>query len=320
MTPRSIRRAAERKARKLARKAEKQFFMQAATAVPEPEMPFPAIEPDLERPALPAEPPSDEAAPFSEPKVQPDEAAPFSEPKIQLDEAARFSEPQTQRTPSSPARLAANRANAQLSTGPRSAAGKEVSKLNAVKTGLTGRTVLLPTDDVAAYEHHVREFMKELKPVGIREQCLAQSIADNMWRVLRIPALESAIFSRGYTEFAGQFENEDPGNRPALIECHAFLTYQKQIRNLQLQEARLQRQRAKDMAELRQLQQERIQKEKQQMEAAAELYLAARKDNQPFDPAAFGFVFSTAEIESHLKRARAAHLAREQRKALVQAA
>ncbi|HEX7360320.1 MAG TPA: hypothetical protein VF283_07495 [Bryobacteraceae bacterium] len=48
MTTRSIRCAAERKARKLARKAEKQSVMQAATAIPEPEMPFPAIEPDLE--------------------------------------------------------------------------------------------------------------------------------------------------------------------------------------------------------------------------------------------------------------------------------
>ncbi|MGH9608238.1 MAG: hypothetical protein ACRD34_01055 [Bryobacteraceae bacterium] len=262
--------------------------MQAATAAPEPQMPIPETEPDLELLAPAAEPPL------------PDE-------------------PTIPKTPS-PAQLAANRANAQLSTGPRSPAGKAVSRLNAVKSGLTGRSVLLPTDDVAAYEHHVREFMKELNPVGIREQCLAQSIADNMWRVLRIPSLESAIFARGYIEFAGLFENEDPERRPALIECHILLTYEKQIRNLYIQEARLQRQRAKDMAELRQLQQERIQKEKQQMEAAAELYLAARKDNQPFDPAAFGFVFSTAAIENHLRRVRAAHLAREQRKLHAQAA
>ncbi len=307
MTARSIRRAAERKARKLARKAEKQSFMQAATAVPEPEMPLPEAEPDLELLVPAPQPPRpDEAAILSEPKTQTDEAAPLSEPKMQK--------------PPSPAQLAANRANAQCSTGPRSAAGKQTSCLNAVKTALTGRTVLLPTDDVAAYEHHVREFMKELNPVGVREQCLAQSIADNMWRVLRIPALESAIFARGYIEFAGQFENEDPARRPALIEVHTFLTYQKQIRNLDIQEARLQRQRAKDMAELRELQQERIQKKKQQMEAAAELYLAARKDNQAFDPAVFGFVFSTAEIENHLKRLGAARFASEQRKSLARAA
>ena len=47
--------------------------------------------------------------------------------------------------PISDRRLAANIANAQLSTGPRTSAGKSKSSLNAVKTGLTGRTVLLPT-------------------------------------------------------------------------------------------------------------------------------------------------------------------------------
>ncbi|MGH9772916.1 MAG: hypothetical protein ACRD4Q_14670 [Candidatus Acidiferrales bacterium] len=74
------------------------------------------------------------------------------------------------------------------------------------------------------------------------------------------------------------------------------------------------------MADLRQLQQERIQKEKQQLEANPELYLAAQKNNRPFDPAVFGFVFSTVEIQNHLKHVRAAHLAPEPRKSFVKAA
>jgi hypothetical protein len=44
----------------------------------------------------------------------------------------------------SASQLAANRANAQLSSGPQTPEGKAKSCLNAVKTGLTGRTVLLP--------------------------------------------------------------------------------------------------------------------------------------------------------------------------------
>jgi hypothetical protein len=54
-----------------------------------------------------------------------------------------------------PAQIDANRANAQLSTGPSSPEGKAKSSHNALKTGLTGRTILLPTDDVAAYQNLV---------------------------------------------------------------------------------------------------------------------------------------------------------------------
>src|SRR5881398_1911440 len=94
------------------------------------------------------------------------------------------------------AQIEANRANAQLSTGPTSETGKAKSSLNAVKTGLTGRTVLLPSDDAAVYEAeaHVAEFMKRLAPVGEDEQNLAQSLADTEWRLFRIPALELGIY------------------------------------------------------------------------------------------------------------------------------
>jgi hypothetical protein len=136
----------------------------------------------------------------------------------------------------SPAQLAANRANSQLSTGPTTPEGKSRSSLNAVKTGLTGRTVLLPSDDAAAYEKHILDWFEELGPVGPRECALAQSLADNAWRVLRLPALEMAIFALGRQQFAAQFEHEAPALQPGLIELHTYLTYEKQLKNLHLQE------------------------------------------------------------------------------------
>ncbi|HLH04775.1 MAG TPA: hypothetical protein VKX25_18555 [Bryobacteraceae bacterium] len=50
------------------------------------------------------------------------------------------------------AQLIANRANSQLSTGPKTAEGKATVSHNAVKNALTGATVLLPTDDAALYQ------------------------------------------------------------------------------------------------------------------------------------------------------------------------
>jgi hypothetical protein len=90
--------------------------------------------------------------------------------------------------PVSGAKYAANIANARLSTGPTSPEGKAKSSLNALKTALTGRTVLLPTDDAAAYQQHLSDYEKDLRPVGQRECDLVQSIADASWRLQRIPA------------------------------------------------------------------------------------------------------------------------------------
>jgi hypothetical protein len=210
----------------------------------------------------------------------------------------------------SEAKRTANAANAQLSTGPTSPEGKVKSSLNAVKTGLTGRTVLLPTDDAAAYQHHIAEFEKEFQPVGARECALVQSVADTFWRLDRIPALEFAIYAKGRTEFAGQFEHEDPSARPTLIDLHTHLAYEKQIRNLQIQEARLHRRREKDLAELRDLQQERKKREAAALETAAQLYLAAKHDNRAFNPEDHGFEFSTAQIEAYVARRRASQIAR----------
>src|SRR4051794_40029450 len=118
MTPRQVRRAAERKANKAERKSANGVAVSPQQATPSQiaESPLRSPEPAALSPAIAhiPEQPSDRSEPSS--------------PII------------------SPSQLAANRANAHLSTGPRTPEGKAKSCLNAVKTGLTGRTVLLPAE------------------------------------------------------------------------------------------------------------------------------------------------------------------------------
>ena len=214
MTPRSIRRAAERKALKAARKLQHNHPVA-----------------DVESCRTPQSEPNALASGGSEATPEP--------------------------TPITPARLAANTANAQLSTGPRTPEGKAKSSVNAIKTALTGRTVLLPTDDVAAYQQHVQNFADEFKPMGPHESELVQALADHAWRLNRIASLEMAIYAYGHEQFAEQFANRGE-MQAGFIQMHTFLHYEKQLRNLQIQEARLRRNREKDTAELRRLQQERV--------------------------------------------------------------
>ena len=158
----------------------------------------------------------------------------------------------------SPAQLAANRANAELSTGPRTAEGKAKSSLNAVRTGLTGRTILLSASEAGGYELHVARFACDWNPVGDRETELVQSLADTQWRLNRIPILEAGLYASRRLDSADLFPEETDENvRALLIENYIWETNRRLFNNLSLQESRLRRHYAKDVAELKELQAKR---------------------------------------------------------------
>jgi hypothetical protein len=201
---------------------------------------------------------------------------------------------------SSQAQIAANRANAQLSTGPKSEETKAKSSLNAVKTGLTGATVLLPSDDVVFYERHVASVFAAWKPETDREKVLVQSIADTEWRLLRIPSLESGIYALGRLQYAEKFAGQPETVRAALLDAYIFQASRRDLTNLSLQESRLRRQREKDLAELEKLTQERLARREAQLNAAAHMYERFKENQDPFNPAEFGFEFSFDEIEQRV--------------------
>ncbi len=201
---------------------------------------------------------------------------------------------------SSNAQILANQGNAQLSTGPKTPEGRAISSLNAVKTGLTGRTVLLPGDDAAAYEQHVRRFFTEQQPGNDAENTLVQSLADTEWRLLRIPSLEMGIYALGRIELANKFESADPAVQSALIDAQIFVTYQRQLANLSIQEGRLRKHREKDQAALEDLQTERYENTRIEVDQATKLYLEAKKAGRPFDPTEFGFEISMQDIEERV--------------------
>ena len=194
----------------------------------------------------------------------------------------------------SEAQLAANRANAQLSSGPKSEQGKLVSSHNALKTGLTGRTIVLPTEDIAAYETLVSLINQKFNPANDIEKHLVQTIADTEWRLLRIPTLESGLYALGRHELAADCAHEpDPTLRASMLEAHIFRTYQKDLRNLALQERRLRNQLKEDTAQLR-----RLQEERQASEPCPEVKKGSLKPQSQPGPAhqENGFEFSTLSV------------------------
>jgi hypothetical protein len=201
--------------------------------------------------------------------------------------------------PSEP-RLNANRHNAQSSTGPKTPEGKLVSSKNAIKTALTGRTVLLPTDDADRYHSHIQAFKEEIHPEGQRETLLTQSLADAAWRLERIAGFEMAIYAKDRALFSNNYLDEADAIRPHLIELDIYQCNEKQLRNLALQESRVRRQRDRDNEELRYLQAERKRLVEEKLQLAVQAYQKAKTDRTPFDPTTLGFVFSIPEIEAFL--------------------
>ena len=69
----------------------------------------------------------------------------------------------------SPAKAAANAANAQLSTGPVTAEGKARSSRNALKHGLTSKDLIVREDEKEAFEQLQADLRAQLTPEGALE-------------------------------------------------------------------------------------------------------------------------------------------------------
>jgi len=164
----------------------------------------------------------------------------------------------------------------------------------ASKTTVTSQTMLMPADELPAYEAHLARFFDEFKPETVREQELTQNIADAQWRINRTMTLHMGIFAVGQRELAQQFANEpDPVIRKTLIEAQIFINYQRQLKNLSLEENRLRKQVETDRAELKALVEKRKKEHRQQVSDALNLYQNAKKEGLPFNPHELGFEFST---------------------------
>ena len=90
----------------------------------------------------------------------------------------------------------ANRRNAQKSTGPRTAEGKAISRMAALKHGLSASEIpVLPGENVDDFERLSMELEENLGPVGALEEELVEYLAQQLWRLRRVYRLETSVFA-----------------------------------------------------------------------------------------------------------------------------
>ncbi len=114
--------------------------------------------------------------------------------------------------PASEARIAANRANALKSTGPKTEAGKEKSRANALKHGLTGAGVVLPNEDADEVERTFAAFEPDFGPVDEMGRVLIRRAATCAVRMERAVLQETAALTERVEKAQAEAEanGEDP--------------------------------------------------------------------------------------------------------------
>src|SRR5690242_4489082 len=107
---------------------------------------------------------------------------------------------------STQAQIAANQANAQLSTGPTSEAGRAAAARNNFRHGLSTSSEfwVLPSERQTDYLKLLAEFQQEHQPETPTEEALIQAMAEHHWLRHRAMRLEEACFD--YT--TGQIVDE----------------------------------------------------------------------------------------------------------------
>jgi hypothetical protein len=91
--------------------------------------------------------------------------------------------------------MAANRRNAQRSTGPRTAEGKKAVRLNAVKHGMTAEVIVLAHETAVDYHEIRASLIESYAPATNQELMLVDQIAAGYWRTIRARRFETALFN-----------------------------------------------------------------------------------------------------------------------------
>jgi hypothetical protein len=90
--------------------------------------------------------------------------------------------------------IQANRQNAQRSTGPTSAAGKQKSRCNALRHGLTAETVIGQLEDAEDYQAFEAAIIADYDAQSAVERELVLRLASLLWRLRRATAMETGLF------------------------------------------------------------------------------------------------------------------------------
>jgi hypothetical protein len=166
-------------------------------------------------------------------------------------------------------KAAANRRNAQLSTGPRTEGGKSRSRPNALKHGVLASALLVTqgegAEDSAEFDELLGGLHRDVEPVGTLEDMLVEKIAICWWRQRRALKSEAGLVRRAFVPDPGRQLQESlsrgaglgPNPELAAIKDHLSLPLGADLDRILRYETTIQRQMVYAINQLERLQRTR---------------------------------------------------------------
>lgn len=121
----------------------------------------------------------------------------------------------------------ANRRNALKSTGPTTPEGKDRSRRNAIRHGLTAETVIAALEDAEDYQAFEAAVTADYDAESAVERELVLRLASVLWRLRRATGIETALFE-SVTAGKGKVEHGSFG--PTLVPEGPDLPEQSRLR------------------------------------------------------------------------------------------
>lgn len=104
----------------------------------------------------------------------------------------------------------ANRQNSRKSTGPKTEAGKDSSRCNAIRHGLTAETVIGALENAEDYKVFESAVTSDFNPETAIERELVLRLASLLWRLRRAASIETGMFQASTENVAGGHQTVDP--------------------------------------------------------------------------------------------------------------
>ena len=120
---------------------------------------------------------------------------------------------------SSSAQISANRANAQHSTGPKTAGGKAISSRNNFQWGFCGRFSVLPSESQAEFDDLKAALRDEHQPATPTENILLEKMAEHHWFSRRALTAHDAALADGDEKRFALFLRYQTTNDRAFHRC-----------------------------------------------------------------------------------------------------